>query len=183
MRGGVLAALASDSSRFRADNPLRPQKSAQVGHYFVEASGVTPRPQQLKLTCLAIETRLGATDQAVADEYREHVIAELALLLRNIHLEPVAKLEQSLGPSPAVHKAVERGQERGALGDGSVTDPGVRVPLSLVEPDSEGTESLFRKRTLSFGERHRFGFRIQRSAMSQRRCPLRRPTTAMWPRA
>jgi hypothetical protein len=62
------SAPASDSSRFLATGPLRPQKYAEVGHCFVEASGVTPDSQQLERTGLAIETRLGATDQLIPDE-------------------------------------------------------------------------------------------------------------------
>ena len=58
-----------------------------------------------------VERRVDATDQRGAVEDREHVVAVLALRLRDVHLEPVAEPEQLRGALSVVDEPVERREQ------------------------------------------------------------------------
>ena len=77
-------------------------------------------PSTRSVPVLPVEERLDPAHQPVADEDREHVVAVLPLRLGNVHLEPVAKVEQRLSTVAIVDQAVERGEERHPLGDWTV---------------------------------------------------------------
>ena len=52
--------------------------------------------------------RLDPSDDPVAREQRQDVVPVLALRRGHVHLEPVAEVEQRLGPIAVVHEAIER---------------------------------------------------------------------------
>ena len=85
---------------------------------LVEARRVAPRADELERLRLAVEARLRAADDLVADEEREHVVAVLALRLRHVHLEAVAEAPERLGAFAVVDQPVERREQRGAVGHG-----------------------------------------------------------------
>ena len=65
---------------------------------------------------MPVEARLDASDDAVADEDGQDVVAVLALRLRHVHLEAVVEVEERLGAVAVVDQPVERGEERDAVG-------------------------------------------------------------------
>ena len=65
-------------------------------------------PSTSSVSGLAVEARLDPTDDPVADEDRQHVVAVLPLRLRDEHLQPVAEPEQRLGAVAIVDQPVER---------------------------------------------------------------------------
>ena len=90
-------------------------------------------PSSSSTPVFLVEARLRAADDLVADEERQHVVAVLALRLRDEHLEPVAEVPQRLGAVAVVDEAVEGGEEDGAVGDGAVLGVRMRLPLALDE--------------------------------------------------
>ena len=63
---------------------------------------------------LAVHRQVGAADQPVAVQDREHEVPPLALELRRVDLQPVREAEQLLGAAAVAQQVVERRQERGA---------------------------------------------------------------------
>ena len=106
----------------------RRRGSREARERFVGARRVAPGAEHLERPRLPVEARLDATDEAVADEDREDVVAVLALRLRHVHLEAVVEVEERLGAVAVVDEAVERGEERDAVGDRAVGRVRVRLP-------------------------------------------------------
>src|SRR6478672_2594491 len=162
--------LTSQSTRY-----LGPEKDRQLAECLVQPGGVAPGSEQLELACLAIEARLRATRQPVSDQEREDVVAVLAFRGRDVHLEPVPKAEERFGPSAIVDEAVERREQRDAVGDGRVAHFRVRMPLALLEPDAERPKALLGQDPLSLAQRHRVCLGVP--AIGQVPEPLSVPST------
>jgi hypothetical protein len=110
-------------------------------HGLLESRRVAPRAEQAERLRLEVVARLRAPDDLVADEEREHVVAVLALRLRDVHLEPVAEVPERLGAVAVVDEAVERREERRAVGHRPVARVGVREPAALLVADAERPEA------------------------------------------
>ena len=63
----------------------------------------------------AVGLEVDAGDDAIAEEERQAVIAELALLGRRVDLDAVAEVEQALGARALPDDRIERRQERPRL--------------------------------------------------------------------
>ena len=98
-------------------------------------------PSSSSVAVLAVEARFGAADEPVADEQRQHVVAVLALRLRDVHLEPVAEAPQRLGPRAVVDQAVEGREQRRPVRHRLVAHVRVREPLALLEANAERAET------------------------------------------
>ena len=70
--------------------------------------------------------------QPVAEQERQHVIPVHPLLRRRVDLDPVAEVEQPLGPVPAPHQRVERTDQRG--GPDPPGQPGRMVQVCRLAP-------------------------------------------------
>ena len=118
-----------------------------------------PCAEELKRARLPVESRFRAADDRVADEERQDVVAELALRLRDEHLEPVVEVPQRLGAVAVIDEAVEGRQEHGAVGHGTVDRVRVRLPLALDEPHALGAEAPLVADPLRHGHRNRLSLR------------------------
>src|ERR687892_1859282 len=56
-------------------DPLRAEEGGEAVHGLAEAGRVSPCPEQLERPRLAVEARLRAADETVADEQRQDVVA------------------------------------------------------------------------------------------------------------
>src|SRR3954469_12669811 len=84
------------------------EPALELGQRLVQPRGVAPGVQHLERAGLAVEARLGAPDDLVADEQRQDVVAVLALRLRDIHLQPVAEAPEGLRAVAVLDETVER---------------------------------------------------------------------------
>ena len=72
----------------------------------------------------AVRLQVGAADDAVADEQRQHVVAEHALVLALVDLDQVVEAEQAAQERPVPHQVVERAQQHcAAVGAPSSSAP------------------------------------------------------------
>ena len=138
---------------------------------------VSPQaPSSSSVFVLRSKTRLGAADDAVADQERQDVVAVLALRLRHVHLEAVVEVPERLGAVAVVDEPVERREQRRAIGHRPVGRVGVGVPAAS---SSSRTPCARKRRSASIRSASRSGTvsvsGYQRSARSQSRWPLRRP--------
>src|SRR5262245_18315127 len=122
---------------------LRAEPGTEARERLVGARRVAPRAQDLELVRRAVEARLDAAHDAVADENGEDVVAVLALRLRDVHLEPVAEVEERLGAIAVVDEPIERGQEGDPVRNRVGTDFGMRLPSTRTEPHPESSEAPF----------------------------------------
>src|SRR3954453_20707519 len=118
----------------------RLEPALERGQRLVQPGGVAPGAEQLERPGLAVEARLGAADQLVAYEQRQHVVAELALRPRDVHLQAVAEVPERLGAGAVVDQAVERREQDRAVGHRLVAHVRVRDPFALLAPDAERAE-------------------------------------------
>ena len=159
-----------------------PRKAASSSRASSSRDVSPQAPSSSSVLVRAVEPRLGAPGDAVADEQREDVVAVLALRGRHVHLEPVAEPEERLGAVAVVDEPVERREQRCALRDWPVDGVGVRAPLAVLAPDAERAETLLGERALRVAERDG----LRRAATAARRDPTgagrsRRPATATSP--
>ena len=112
------------------------------------------------MPALAVDDRLGPSDEAVADEERQDVVAVLALRRGDVHLEAVEEVPQRLGAVAVVDQAVERREQRRAVGDRSVGGVRVGEQAALLEPDAERAEALLVERTPSLRLGHGVAGRV-----------------------
>src|SRR5438067_2793806 len=127
----------------------RVEEGGEAAERAVERHGLRPglpvHGVDAKDAGLAIENGVDAPDQAIAAQNRQHVVAVLALRLRHVHLEPVVKPEQRLGPVTVVDEAVERGEKRRAGGHVAVARLRVHLPVSVDPADAERAPALLRQ--------------------------------------
>ena len=147
------------------------------------APGSAQTPMTDRRAVASVEDGLDAADQLGAAEDRQDVVAVLALRLRHEHLEPVVEAEQRLRAVAIVDQAVERGEERDAVGHR-------RRRARPDAPPSHRARAARRARGSGRSVDRRSASRSgsasvsgsTRSARSQRRCPPRRPAIATSPR-
>ena len=116
-------------------------------------------PSSSSIAGLAVEPWLRAADDLGADEERQHVVAVLPLRLGDEHLQSVAEVPQRLGTVAVVDEAVEGGEEDGAVRHRPVGRIGMRLPVSLREPDALRAKAAFFSDPLTLGHGDRLGFR------------------------
>src|SRR5215510_3165577 len=131
---------------------LRAEPRTEAGECLVRARGISPGTDHLELARRPVEARLDTADDAVTGEDREDVVAELALRLRDVHLEPVVEAEQRLGPVAVVDEPVEGGEEGDAVRHGIGAYLGMRLPAAFAEPHSESAEALRGEHSLGVAE-------------------------------
>src|SRR5205085_11437317 len=85
---------------------LKPRLEAR--ERLAEARGVAPRSGQLQGARRAVVDRLRAPGDAIAHKQREDVVPVFALRFRDVHLEPVAEVEEGFGARAVVDQAIER---------------------------------------------------------------------------
>src|SRR3954470_7287033 len=68
--------------------------------------------EDVELPALVVDRQVGAGNEPVAVEDREHEVAPLALRLGRVDLEPVREAEQLLGTRTVAEQVVERAQDR-----------------------------------------------------------------------
>src|SRR5438105_15866617 len=85
---------------------LGAEEGGEARERLVQPRGVAPSAEHLEPPRLAVEARLDAADELVADEDRQDVVAVLALRRRHVHLEPVAEAEERLGAGAVVPAGV-----------------------------------------------------------------------------
>ena len=137
-----------------------PSHAARLERASSAPGRVSPRAQHLERLRLAIETRLDAADEAIAGEDRQDVVAVLALRGRDVHLEPVVEIEERLCPVAIVDEAIERREERHAIGNLGATHIGVSLPAGLRQPHAERPEALLGEHAVGLAHGHRLGRRI-----------------------
>src|SRR3954463_4718686 len=74
--------------------------------------GLLVQGDDVELLAFAVDREVGAGDEAVAVENRQHEVAPLALRLGRVDLEAVAEAEQLLGPRAVAEQVVEGAQDR-----------------------------------------------------------------------
>ena len=177
----VASSLAGDSTV--SLGALGAEEGREAVERFVEAGRVAPRAEHSERPALAVEERLDAADQAVADEDREHVVAVLALRLR------ARTSRAGSGSRTAPRRGRGRGsggrRGRGASRDrerGRRTRSGcASQPAAVSRTPSARNRFSATRRSASRSEIFSVSG-YQRSARSQSRWPPRRPTIATTPR-
>src|SRR5581483_5040280 len=162
MRSRPATADPERARPFRGARPrlCRLEPRVERGERLVEARGVAPGAAELELTRSPVEHGLRAPDDAVPDEDRQHVVAVLALRLGDVHLEPVAEVEERFGAVAVVHEPVEGREERYAVGYGGVVDLGMGVPLVADPLHPERSPAALRELALGVGEQNGLDVRV-----------------------
>src|SRR5439155_15810120 len=127
---------------------------------FPQSRGIAPGAEHLERASPAVKTRLGSADQMIAFEQRQDVVAELALRLRHVHLEPVVEAEQRFGSIAVVDEAVERGEERDAIRDGAVSGLRMCLPAVAGPPYPHRSPQTVLEQPFRLTQRERLGLRI-----------------------
>src|SRR4030095_6149896 len=91
---------------------------------------------------LSVVHHVDAAHDPVAAQDRQHVVPELTLRLRDVHLESVVEVPEELPAIAVVNEPVERREERDAVRHRIVRDLWVHVPPHTVLPDAERTSPL-----------------------------------------
>src|SRR5436305_6695034 len=95
-----------------ANELLGAEERAEALESLGQPGRVAPGAEQLERPCLAVETRLGPSDDPVADEQGQNVVAVLALRLRDVHLQPIVEFEERFRTVSVVHESVEWREKR-----------------------------------------------------------------------
>ena len=126
------AALGADPGHARRE------PAVELGSRASSSREVSPHaPSSSSAPVLRSKRGSARPTTSVAGEQRQDVVAVLALRLRDVHLEPVAKAPEGLRPVAVLDEAVERRQHRHAVRDRLVGDVRVCMPLAALQPDAE----------------------------------------------
>src|SRR5579871_1148763 len=161
-------ARVSKSSSLKSTAPrmleTRPEPAGEARERPVEGRRLDallpPHALNVQLSRLAVVDGLDAPDHTVAAQDREHVVAVLALRLRNVHLEAVAKVPELLGPVAVVDELVERREERHATSHRAVFGVGMRIEPAAPQLDAACPEQLVVDQALCLAPRDALRLRV-----------------------
>ncbi len=98
-----------------------------------------------QLACLVVGARVDLPDQPVAVQHRQGVVPPAPFRLRLVHLQRVVEAQQIGHPLAVLQQYVERGEQRGAVGLGTLErreSVGVDPPPSTHAFDHDGFARL-----------------------------------------
>src|SRR2546430_2384919 len=118
-RNAPLPGAPQPDIAFGTLGPLSPEEKFELHKHLVEPGGVSPGAEQFELSRLAIEARLGATDEPVAGQERQDGVGGLALRRRG---GPRAR-DRAAAPGVRAHAARSGESLRSARGNRASSPP------------------------------------------------------------